>query len=202
MNSSSYAEQREPPKGSTKRECIPLLPLNSLRSIPASLSARPPAAPISRTVDALEATPQDLVLAVKEDYRVRLENVSWTQGDGVEALAAEHQPWARSVLAQTSDLAARFDEVPPENAVIVGQPFPRFRILVSSEGHLLGGQLEYRQKGGEAVDKCAYPDEETARAAGVDLEADVQWHTYPPQFFDRMAQPLPGPTSHWEWCGY
>lgn len=195
-----------------------MLSFNPLPSVSTNMSTRPQSAAGSSVanltqtpIDWVEATHQDLVVAVKEDYRLHLKNTRWTKADGVEALATEHQPWARSVLAQTSELAASFNEDPPENDVIIGQPFPRFQILVSSEGHLLGGQLEYRQKGGGGIDESGnpiplesqtYPNEEAARAAGVDLGADVQWHTYPPQYFDGLAQPLSSQPSRWEWCGY
>ncbi len=109
------------------------------------------------------------------------------------------------------ELATNFDETPPEVAVRVGQPFPRFKILLNTTGQLLGGQLEYRQRGGESMDpqgrpipldRVSFVNAQEARAAGVDLEADVQWHTYPSLFFSDAGQSISDRLPQWEWSGY
>lgn len=66
-------------------------------------------------------------------------------------------------------------------------------------------------RGGECLDpegrpipleRQAFADDQRARAAGGDLDADVQWHTHPPLCFNDAGQAVSHQNSRWEWAGY
>ncbi len=101
----------------------------------------------------------------------------------------------------------------------IGDPEPSVNIMVDVGGEVLGVAVRFHQAGGALPDRDDndgddddddddglsgyYPDEASAKKAGVDTGADVSWSTSEAMVFEASGRPLRDPGgAYWEWTGW
>jgi hypothetical protein len=102
-----------------------------------------------------------------------------------------------------------------DNTCRIGDPEPIVSVMIDTAGEVLGVAVRFHQAGGAVPDgndgddddndnlSSYYPDEASAKKAGIDTGADVSWQTSEAMLFGHDGTELrdPGGVS-WEWTGW